>query len=90
MQNLQISIKRKSEVIARLGIGRSTLQTRINEGIFPPPISLGGRSVGWLEHEINEAIAALLLNKSHSEIQSRITNIVDRRTEIAQQFIQAN
>jgi len=88
MQNLQISIKRKSEVLAQLSVGRSTLQNRINEGIFPPPISLGGRSVGWLEHEINEAMAALLLNVTHSEMQSHIKSIIARRKELAQQYIQ--
>tara|TARA_R110001583_G_scaffold102172_1_gene248796 strand:- start:200 stop:463 length:264 start_codon:yes stop_codon:yes gene_type:complete len=87
MQNIQITIKRKSEVIARLGIGRSTLQSRINEGIFPPPITLGGRSIGWLEHEVNEAIAALVLNQSHSEIKNHVTKIVGRRTELAKEFI---
>jgi len=30
---------------------------RMSEGAFPEPISLGARSVGWIESEINAWIA---------------------------------
>ncbi|MDX2470964.1 MAG: AlpA family transcriptional regulator [SAR324 cluster bacterium] len=36
------------------GLSRSTIYLRISKNEFPHPISLGGRSVGWLENEINE------------------------------------
>ena len=82
MQNLQISIKRKSDVIARLGIGRSTLQNRINDGIFPPPISIGGRTVGWLEHEIDATIIAMLSDKPIMELRKDINKIISSRATI--------
>jgi prophage regulatory protein len=34
------------------GIARSTLYKAIKEGRFPPSISLGPRSVGWLESDV--------------------------------------
>ena len=30
----------------------------VSNGTFPPPIQLGPRAVGWLEHEIDEWIAS--------------------------------
>jgi prophage regulatory protein len=36
------------------GLSRSTIYLRIKNGEFPKPISLGGRSVGWLESDIQQ------------------------------------
>jgi prophage regulatory protein len=52
-------ILRRSQVEARTGLSCSTIYRRISEGTFPAPVDLGGgRSVGWLEHEINDFITA--------------------------------
>lgn len=52
-------ILRRCQVEARTGLSASTIYRRIAEGSFPPPIDLGGgRSVGWLEHEIEAFIAS--------------------------------
>jgi len=40
-------------VKSRTGLSRSTLLRRISEGRFPAPVPLGGRTVGWLESEVN-------------------------------------
>ena len=45
-------ILRLPAVKARTGLCRSTIYSRILEGAFPAPISLGGRAVGWLESEV--------------------------------------
>ncbi len=45
---------RLPEVIARTGLSRSTIYLRLDQGRFPPPVSLGGRAVGWIESEIDE------------------------------------
>lgn len=47
-------ILRLPEVKARTGLSRSTIYLRISQGAFPPPISLGGRAVGWVDTEIQE------------------------------------
>jgi prophage regulatory protein len=49
-------ILRLSQVKSRTGLSRSTIYERIGFGTFPKSIQLGGRSVGWLEHEVNEWI----------------------------------
>jgi len=54
------SFLRLSTVKARTGLSRSTLYRRISEGTFPAAIPLGGRSVGWLDSEVDEWISAQL------------------------------
>lgn len=53
---MALSILRISCVIQRTGLSKSTIYSRISEGSFPSPISLGGRSVGWIENEIDQWI----------------------------------
>ena len=45
-------ILRKGEVSTITGLGISTLYKWMAEDKFPRSISLGGRSVGWIESEI--------------------------------------
>ena len=49
-------IIRLKEVIASTGLSRSTIYKYISEGSFPKSLDLGGRSVGWLESEIQDWI----------------------------------
>lgn len=49
-------IIRLKDVVNLTGLGRSTIYKYISEGGFPKPISLGDRSVGWLESEVYEWI----------------------------------
>lgn len=49
-------IIRLKEVIDSTGLARSTIYKYISDGFFPKPISLGDRSVGWLESEIHDWI----------------------------------
>jgi prophage regulatory protein len=43
---------RMPEVCKRIGVSRSSLYKMINLKSFPPPKRLGGRSVAWLESDI--------------------------------------
>lgn len=54
---MAISILRLPEVRSRTGLSRSSIYLRIANGEFPPPVSLGGRAVGWLEEEIESWLA---------------------------------
>jgi prophage regulatory protein len=51
-------IIRLKHVIDSTGLGRSTIYKYIDEGTFPKPISLGERSVGWVEGEVHDWILA--------------------------------
>ncbi|ELL1155125.1 TPA: AlpA family transcriptional regulator [Pseudomonas aeruginosa] len=51
-----MKIIRLSGVIETTGLARSTIYRLIGEGEFPRPVPLVGRSVGWLESEIQQWI----------------------------------
>jgi prophage regulatory protein len=57
-------ILRLSEVMARTGLGRSTIYDKLNpqsprhDPTFPKLVPLGGRAVGIVEGELNSWIAA--------------------------------
>ncbi|MCJ8005744.1 AlpA family transcriptional regulator [Staphylococcus aureus] len=50
-----IRLLRRAEVLARVGIAKSTLYLRISAGTFPKPVHLGS-SVRWVESEIDSWI----------------------------------
>ena len=51
-------IIRLKEVIDSTGLARSTIYKYIGDGGFPKPVSLGDRSVGWVESEVTDWILA--------------------------------
>jgi prophage regulatory protein len=51
-------ILRKPSVLERTGWSAPTLWRRVKDGSFPPPRRIGSRAIGWLESEVDEAIAA--------------------------------
>jgi len=57
-----IQILRAKEVQSRIGIGRSSLYSFLDQksprynDAFPKPIKLGTSAVGWIESEIDEWI----------------------------------
>ena len=45
-------------VLARTGLGRSTLYAMMDRGEFPRPLKLGVRAVGWRESDLTDWLAA--------------------------------
>ncbi|MDU9410021.1 AlpA family transcriptional regulator [Pseudomonas sp. zfem001] len=56
-----MKILRLSAVIESTGLARSTIYKFVGTGDFPKPVPLVGRSVGWLESEIQEWIKGRLV-----------------------------
>ncbi len=54
---LSETILRLPAVKAATGLSRSSIYQRVKLGTFPPPVPLGGKSVGWPESEIDGWIA---------------------------------
>ena len=52
------TILRRKQVEARTGLARSTIYQHVRAGTFPAPISLGAKSVGWIEAEVNAWLEA--------------------------------
>ena len=73
------SIQRLGAVLARTGHGRSTVYAQIKEGIFPPPVALGARSVGWPESEISEIIGARIAGFSAEQVRDLVKSLVAQR-----------
>ncbi|MGR5176884.1 helix-turn-helix transcriptional regulator [Vibrio mediterranei] len=72
----KIVIIRKPEVLSRLGISHATLHRHINNGTFVPPISLGDRAVGFLEHEVDAVIEARI---KKLDITSVVKSLIELR-----------
>ena len=53
------SILRRQQVQARTGLSRSTIYDRMSKGTFPKAVSLGARSVGWFESDIDSWLESL-------------------------------
>jgi len=51
-------IMRLPEVIGLVRLRKSAIYDLIRRGIFPVPIRLGLRSIGWYETEINDWVAS--------------------------------
>lgn len=49
----QLRILRLAEVRSATGLSRSTLYQLMAKGQFLHQVPLGGRSVGWIQHEIS-------------------------------------
>ncbi|HGD8111766.1 TPA: helix-turn-helix transcriptional regulator [Escherichia coli] len=54
---------RISEVINLTGLPKSTIYIKIKNDEFPNQVSIGSRSVAWVEHEVNEWIEKNILNR---------------------------
>lgn len=62
----KLTILRRIQVEKRTGLSRSTIYLQMQSGKFPKPINLGLRSVGWLEHEIEDWLAARMEIRDNS------------------------
>ena len=74
-----LQIERKSEVLRRIGLSRSTLHSKVHNGLWCPPISLGARAVGFLKHETDELIAAHMNGYSLEQLRELVKNLVAER-----------
>ena len=63
-------ILRLADVKVRTGLSRSSIYLNISKGHFPKHISLGARSVGWLESEIDAWIQSRIQSSRPLAIQN--------------------
>ncbi|MGI2224976.1 helix-turn-helix transcriptional regulator [Shewanella frigidimarina] len=80
MNSKVIRILRRPEVTLMTGLSKSSLQIRINQGTFPPPISLGARAVGFVEHEVEATLRELLKAPDENHLTKFIKDLVSTRT----------
>ncbi len=80
------SILRAPVVQKATGLPKSSFYAQIAEGLLPPPIRMGKRSVGWLESEINAIVFARAKGQSDEEIRSLVKQLVEQRKNIEQKI----
>ena len=74
-----LQIERKSEVLQRLGLSRSTLHSKVQNGLWCPPISLGARAVGFIKYETDELITGLINGHTPDEIRDLVRMLLEER-----------
>ena len=77
-----ITIERKAEVLERIGLSRSTLHNKIQNGLWCPPVSLGARAVGFIKHETDELISAHINGYSQVQLRQLVDKLVSERKEL--------
>ena len=73
------TILRLPTVIRRRGRSRSAHYLDIQEGLFPHPVSIGARAVGWPEYEVDAINAARIAGKSDDEIRGLVKELIVAR-----------
>ncbi|WP_289107732.1 AlpA family phage regulatory protein [uncultured Pseudoalteromonas sp.] len=73
-------IIRRPEVLEKTGRSKSALYNDLKRGLFVPPISIGARSVGWVESECDKVIQAMIAGYSEQQLKSLVQNIVANRS----------
>ena len=74
-----LTIERKAEVLDRLGLSRSTLHKKIQNGLWVPPISLGARAVGFIKHETDDLITAHINGYTPTQMCDLVNRLMEER-----------
>ena len=80
--NSTLAILRRKQVQAESGYSRSTIYLRIAQGLWPKPVSLGARAVGWPAGEVSAVNAARIAGKSDDDIRAPVASLELKRQTI--------
>lgn len=62
------TILRRPMVLARTGLSCSSIYDMMAKGLFPKPVPIGKRAVGWVESTIDNWIADRINQASHKKV----------------------
>ena len=77
------TILRLPAVKSESGYSRSTIYLRVSQGLWPKPVRLGDRAVGWPAAEVAALNAARIAGKSDDEIRALVTRLEAARRAAA-------
>lgn len=80
------AILRLPAVKAQSGASRSTIYLRIQQGLWPKPVKLGPRSVGWPASEVSALNAARIAGMVDTEIRALVATLEAARKSAASQI----
>lgn len=78
-----IRIQRRNEILQMVGMSKTTLRNRINDGLMPPSISLGDRARGWILEETQAVLRAMVAGQSKEQIRALVCQLVEQRQQAA-------
>ena len=74
-------ILRLPELKEATGLSRSTLYSRVKNGLLPKAVNLGPRAVGWPLKEIEEILNATIAGQPDEQIRLLVTKLeAERKT----------
>ena len=80
-----MSILRMPSVMAETGHrSHATIYSAIKAGLFTKPVSIGERSVGWPDYEVQAINAARIAGQSEAQIKDLVNRLHVKRTTLAQ------
>lgn len=77
-------ILRLPAVKAESGSSRSTIYLRIQQGLWPKPVKLGPRSIGWPSSEVAAINSARISGMADDEIRALVVRLEHARKNSAQ------
>ena len=80
---MSYKLLRLPQVKEECGLARSTIYLRVSQGLLTQPVSLGYRSVGWPQSEIEENNAARIAGNSDDEVRQLVASLQSARKERA-------
>ncbi len=81
------AILRLPAVKAQSGASRSTIYLRIQQGLWPKPVKLGPRSVGWPASEVSALNAARIAGMADTEIRTLVAKLETARKSATSQSV---
>ena len=73
-----------------MGMARSTLYAQVQNGLFPKPVKLGPRIVGWPESEIQMVSDARLAGYTDEQVKSLVCQLHQERVVAVSQKFKAD
>jgi prophage regulatory protein len=77
------AILRRKTVESLTGYSRSTIYLRAAQGLFPKPVSLGARAVGWPANEVAALNAARVAGLGDAQIRALVAKLHRARKALA-------
>ena len=72
-------LRRLDAVLDMTGLRRSTVYEQMATGLFPRPVSVGGRIVAWPAHEVQAVIDARIASRADDEIRTLVSRLATDR-----------
>jgi prophage regulatory protein len=72
-------ILRLPAVLKVTGVSRSLIYQQISDGLWPKPIRISNRSVGWLKTEVEALVKARVANLDSESIKKLVANLIENR-----------